>query len=65
MAGLDPAIHAAPPQMSPATAANGVRGFRNKTFDLAAPSRLFSALKHVDGRDEPGHDGSESRALSC
>jgi hypothetical protein len=61
--GGDPAIHAAPPQMSPGSgAANGARASGTKRFDLAAPLRSFSAPKHVDGRDqpwdEPGHDAS-------
>ena len=64
MAGLDPAIHAAPRQMSSGSAANGARASGTKRFDLAAPLRSFSAPKHVDGRDEPGHDGSGTRALS-
>jgi hypothetical protein len=58
MAGLDPAIHAAPPQMSPGSAANGAGASGTKRFDLAAPLRSFSAPKNVDGRDEPGHDAS-------
>jgi hypothetical protein len=53
MAGLDPAIHSAPPRMSPGSAANGARASGTKRFDLAAPLRSFSAPKHVDGRDEP------------
>jgi hypothetical protein len=51
--------------MSPGSAANGARASGTKRFDLAAPLRSFSALKHVDGRDKPGHDGSESRAFTC
>jgi len=58
MAGIDPAIHAAPPQMSPGSATNGARASGTKRFDLTASLRSFSAPKHVDGRDEPGHDAS-------
>jgi hypothetical protein len=58
MAGLDPAIHAAAPQMSSGDAANGARASGTKRFDLAAPWRSFSAPKYVDGRDKPGHDAS-------
>ena len=41
MAGLDPAIHAAPLQMSPGSSANGARASGTKRFDLAAPLRSF------------------------
>jgi hypothetical protein len=51
--------------MSPGSAANGARASGTKRFDLAAPLRSFSPLKHVDGLDKPGHDGSESRAFNC
>jgi hypothetical protein len=45
MAGLDPAIHAAPPQMCPGSAANGARASGTKRFDLAALAVVLCAEK--------------------
>jgi len=59
MAGLDPAIHAAPPQRrvvaSPqmVAKASGV-----KLFEIAAPLSVIHAPKHMDGPDKPRHDAS-------
>jgi hypothetical protein len=59
MAGLDPAIHAAPPQRRvPAAPRMVARASETTLFYLAVLLRSFYAPKRVGGRDKPGHDAS-------
>jgi len=56
MAGLVPAIHAAPPQNESGFGPAKGKGLLGKSFAPAARLRVFDAPNRVDGRDKPGHD---------
>ena len=62
MAGLVPAIHAAPPQNESGFGPAKGKGLLGKSFAPAARLRAFDAPNRVDGRDKPGHDGLETFA---
>ena len=66
MAGLVPAIHAAPPQQRgrPRLSRRRRPMTKNNGFGLAASLAPFQRVECVDGRAEPGHDAFRAAATA-
>jgi hypothetical protein len=56
MAGLVPAIHAAPPKDRSSMSAPLAKAYWDKAFRSLLLAHGIRCAEHVDGRDKPGHD---------